>query len=125
MWPVAGIGYQWWEGSNSNFRTEIGTGWVFEDFRHEDSRDHFAGRLSYHYDKKLRNFLSLFHNLEYLPSLEDGGDFNLNVDAGMRVPLVRSFFTEFKLEWKHDSRPAKDAEKNDERYIISVGWKFE
>jgi hypothetical protein len=65
------------------------------------------------------------HNVEYLPSVTDpAGDFNLNADAGLRAMLTKSMFAEMKIEWKHDSTPAPDAEKNDLRYTLGLGWNF-
>jgi len=122
--PAVGVGYQWIEKPNMNFLTEAGLAWVYEDFENADSADHFALRLAYHFDKKLNDKVSFFHNLEYLPSIEDSSDFNLNADAGVRVTLTKNMFTEFKFEWKYDGEPAPGAAQNDLRYLLGVGWAF-
>jgi putative salt-induced outer membrane protein YdiY len=122
--PAGGVGYQWIEKPNMNFLTEAGLAWVYEDFENADSADHFALRLAYHFDKKLNDKVNFFHNLEYLPSIEEISDFNLNTDAGVRVTMTKNMFTEFKVEWKHDNEPAPGAAENDLRYILGVGWAF-
>jgi putative salt-induced outer membrane protein YdiY len=122
--PSGGVGYQWIEKPDMNFLTEAGLAWVYEDFENADSDDHFALRLAYHFDKKLNDKVNFFHNLEYLPSIEDISDFNLNTDAGVRLTLTKSMFTEFKVEWKHDNEPAPGAAENDLRYLLGVGWAF-
>ena len=122
--PSVGVGYQWIERPDFNFSTEAGVGWVYEDYETGDSEDHFAGRLAYHVDKKLNDKVSVFHNLEYLPSLEDIEDFNLYTDLGIKASMTERMFTEFKVEWKYDAEPAPGAEKNDLRYILGVGWDF-
>ena len=122
--PAGGVGYQWIEKPNMNFLTEAGLAWVYEDFENAESDDHFALRLAYHFDKKLNDKVNFFHNLEYLPSIEDSSDFNLNADAGVRVTLTKNMFTEFKIEWKHDNQPAPGAAENDLRYLLGVGWAF-
>jgi putative salt-induced outer membrane protein YdiY len=119
-----GLGYQWWESAKSNFSTEIGGAWVYEDYRNADSDDHFAARLAYHYDRRLNERVGLFHNLEYLPNVEDFKDFNLNADLGIRADLTGTLFTEFKVEWKYDETPAPGAERDDLRFIVGVGWRF-
>lgn len=68
--------------------------------------------------------LVLFHDLEYFPSLEDTGDFFLTAGAGVRISLVAGLFSELRLEWRHDQTPAPDAERNDYRYLLNVGWAF-
>ena len=122
--PSVGVGYQWIERPDFNFSTEAGLGWVYEDFETGDSEDHFAARFAYHVDKQLNDKVSVFHNFEYLPSLEDISDFNLNTDAGIKASMTDRMFTQFKIEWKYDSEPAPGAEENDLRYILGVGWQF-
>jgi hypothetical protein len=75
-------------------------------------------------DKKVNDKVTLFHNLEYVPSLEDAEEFNINADAGVRATLTEKMFAEFKFQWKHDSEPAPGAQENDLRYILGVGWSF-
>jgi putative salt-induced outer membrane protein YdiY len=122
--PAVGVGYQWIERPDLNFLTEAGLAWVYESFENTGHDDHFALRLAYHVDKKLSDKLIFTHNLEYLPSIEDLSDFNLNADAGVRVTLTKSMFTEFKVEWKFDGQPAPGAAENDLRYLLGVGWAF-
>jgi putative salt-induced outer membrane protein YdiY len=122
--PGVGVGYQWVERPDFNFNTEAGLTWVYESFSDDGTEDHVAARLAYHLDKKLNDKVSLFHDLEYLPSLEDISDFNVNADGGLRVALSASMFTEFKVEWKHDNTPAPGALKDDLHYVLGIGWNF-
>jgi putative salt-induced outer membrane protein YdiY len=122
--PGVGVGYQWIESPDLNFNTEAGVNYIYENYDPGDTDNRIAVRLAYHVDKKINDKVTLFHNLEYLPAVEDPGDYLLNTDAGIRASLTKSFFTEFKVEWKRDSTPAPDALKNDLRYVLGVGWQF-
>lgn len=122
--PSTGLGYQWVESDEMNFFTEAGLAWVYEDYSNAGSNDYFAARLAYHFDKKINDKVDFIHNLEYVPSLENINEFNLNTDAGIRVAMTEKLFTDFKFEWRYDSEPAPGADKNDFRYIIAVGWQF-
>jgi hypothetical protein len=67
----------------------------------------------------------LVHSLEWLPALDNPiNDYNLNGDAGVRAAIYREFFAEAKVELRYDSRPAPGAEKEDLRYLLSIGWSF-
>ena len=123
--PAAGVGYQWVESDPLNLFTEVGIAWVYEDFSNAPSEQHVAARLAYHVDYSPHSAVTLFHDLEFLPSLEDINDFNSYTDAGLRVSLLASLFSELKFEWRHDASPAPGAEQNDFRYILSLGWTFE
>lgn len=122
--PGVGVGYQWFETPDFNLNTEAGLSWVYEDYEHKDPDEHFAARFAYHVDKKFNDKVAVFHNLEYLPSIEDISDFNVNADAGVRATLTKQMFAEFKFEWKFDATPAPDHDKNDLRYLLGVGWTF-
>ena len=122
--PGVGVGYQWFERPDFNLLTEAGVNWVYEEYEDADSEEHVAARLAYHVDKQFTEKVTVFHNLEYLPSVEDLSDFNLITDAGVRTSLTDKMFAEFKFEWRHDATPAPDAAKNDLRYLLGVGWQF-
>jgi putative salt-induced outer membrane protein len=122
--PGIGVGYQWIESTPMNFFTEAGVSYVYEDYDEGGHNDFVALRLAYHFDKKLSDDITLFHNLEWLPAFEDPGDYNLTTDAGIRANVTKSLFAEFKVEWKRDTTPAEDALENDMRYVASIGWKF-
>jgi putative salt-induced outer membrane protein YdiY len=122
--PSVGVGYQWVESPDFNFATEAGLAWVYEDYATGGTDSHAAARLAYHVDKKFNDKVSLRHNLEYLPSLEDLSDFNVNADGGVRTTLTKTMFAELKVEWRYDATPAPDAHKNDLRYTLGVGWTF-
>lgn len=123
--PAVGVGYQWFEGPTFNLSTEAGLAWVYEDYRDAGAEDHFAGRLAYHVDYRPHPLVLLFHNLEWLPSLEEPfNDYNLNGDAGVRATITGKLFTEFRVEMRYDATPAPGNDKLDSRYLVSVGWAF-
>ena len=122
--PGVGLGYQWVEGPAFNFSTEAGLSYVFEKYDEGGSDDHLAARLAYHVDKAVNDKVGVFHNLEYLPSLERLDDYNIIADAGVRADLTEKMFGEAKVEWRYDSTPAPGAENNDLRFILGVGWMF-
>ena len=51
-------------------------------------------------------------------------DAAFNADAGIKASMTERMFAQFKIEWRHDSEPAPDADKNDLRYVLGVGWDF-
>lgn len=122
--PGFGIGYQWYESPELNFRTEVGVTYVYEDFITDGTTEHFAARLAYHFDKKLNDRVKLFHNFEILPGFDDPSDYNITADAGVRFDLTKHWFSEMKVQWLRDNTPAPQAAKDDLRYIVGVGYSF-
>lgn len=122
--PGLGIGYRWINEPTVHLNTEVGVNYIYEDYDYNGTNEHVALRFAYHFDKKLNDKVSLVHDVEYLPSVEDLGDFNLNAALGIRAQLTQNLFSEFKAEWRHDASPAPGADENDLRYTVGVGWKF-
>jgi putative salt-induced outer membrane protein YdiY len=123
--PSAGVGYQWFEGPTFNLSTEAGIAWIYEDYRTAGTRDEIAGRLAYHVDWRPVSALLLFHNFEWLPAFSGPfDDYLINTDAGARVDVIGSFFTEFKGELRRDTTPAPGRKENDWRFLVGVGWAF-
>jgi len=122
--PGVGVGYQWIESKDLNFNTEGGLSWIYEDYKDEDIKTSVAARLAYHVDKTMYDTIKLFHNLEFIPGLEEGAGFLINTDVGIRADMTKSFFFEAKVELTHNSAPASGNVKDDLRYILGLGWKF-
>ena len=123
--PSVGIGYQWIDTADTKLDTRIGPAYVYEKFDDGDTSESFSAVLAYHFKKNLYGEkVSLFHDLEYYPSLEDLGDFLVVTDLGLRASLTARMFAEYKLEYRYDAEPAEGADKNDLRHLVGVGWKF-
>ena len=120
-----GPGYQWFEGPTFNLSTEVGLAYVYEKFKHRDATDFLGPRFAYAVDWTPVPVLTLFHTFEYIPSFEDfTGDYLINLTAGAKVRIVKSFFTNARFEWAYDSTPARGREKSDTRFLLGVGWDF-
>jgi putative salt-induced outer membrane protein YdiY len=122
--PNIGLGYQWIETPATNFFTEGGIGYTFERFDDDTSNEYVSLRLAYHLEHALNDKVAFVHNLEYLPSIEDPGDYNLNADAGLKMTLVQNFIAQFTVQYKRDSQPSEDALKNDVMFLFGLGWTF-
>jgi putative salt-induced outer membrane protein YdiY len=123
--PGAGLGYRWIESPTFSFSTEAGLAYVYEDYETTGSNDFIAGRLAYAVDWKPFPVLKLYHDLEYLPSLQNfTEDYLLNANAGMRVGVWRGLFTDLRIEFRYDNTPAPGRKKEDTRFIVGVGWEF-
>jgi putative salt-induced outer membrane protein YdiY len=123
--PAVGVGYLWFDEADFKFDTEAGLAFVHEKFDDGDTNDAISGRLAYHLKKDLwDDKVSLFHNLEYFPSLERLDDFLVITDAGVRTSLTERMFAEYKIEYRYDATPAESKDHTDLRHVVGVGWKF-
>lgn len=123
--PSVGVGYQWFDEADFKFNTEAGIAYVSEKFENGDTNDALSLRLAYHLTKDLwDDKVTLFHNLEYFPSLETLNDYLILTDAGVRTALTDKMFMEYKVELRYDATPATGLDRKDYRHVIGVGWRF-
>jgi putative salt-induced outer membrane protein YdiY len=121
--PSAGVGYQWFDTAPLMFGTEGGIAWLYENYTNgTPNREEVSLKLAYHLTYDFNDHVSMFNDLTYYPSIENGKNYLLSSDIGLHAKLTKKLFAELKIEWDYDSNPANNALKNDERYIASLGY---
>ena len=129
----AGLGYQWLENTvfeatgKWNFDQEVGLAYVKDKYEHMKDDDHAAFRYAHHLKWAPRwvdNF-ELFHNLEYLPDVDEWGDqYLIMSDVGFTTQLIKSWQLLGKIEWDYNSNPPSTTKRSDLRYILGLGYKW-
>jgi putative salt-induced outer membrane protein YdiY len=122
--PGVGAGYQWVEKPTFNFNTEGGFGWLYRKYSNDGEDSSATARLAYHLKTKFNDKVSGFHDFEYLPGLNNINNYFFDTDAGIRADVSGHMFTEFKVYYQYDSRPAPGKGSSDIRFILGVGWNF-
>lgn len=124
--PSAGMGYQWFDEPDFHLSTEAGVSWLYQDYSTDpEPTKEWGLRFAYHVDKSLHEGrIFLFHNLAYLPSVEDTSNFIVQTDAGIRVNLTKSMFTDLKANLVYDNNPASGAKKNASQVLLGVGYNY-
>ena len=94
----------------------------------DDSKsDGFAAfRYAHHllYTPKWNEGVQVFHNLEYLPDVDDLDKYLVKADVGLTTKLIYDFDLMAKIEWDFNSMPANDRKKSDLRYILGLGYQW-
>ena len=130
-----GGGYQWLDKFNSestgiwSFNQEAGAAWVRNEFRDKDpdAEDSFAAlRYAHHlnYLPKWTSGVEIFHNLEYMPQVDDWENYLMKADIGVTTKIILDFDLLAKIEWDYNSRPSEGRKSSDTRYIVGLGYKW-
>lgn len=122
--PGVGLGYQWFEQPDFHFSTEGGVSYLYKDYRIGGVQQAAAFRLAYHIDKQLNEKVSIFNDAEFIAAFEDPSNYIINADAGIQAALTKSFFSQFKVQYRRADRPAPGLLKDDLAFLLGVGWKF-
>jgi hypothetical protein len=127
--PKAGVGYVLCERriddtTRDFLQAEVGGGWVYEKFFGGEDDSYFTivfGALAeYHLP-----YGAVFGwKLDYLPAVDDFGNFLLRNDAFLTVPIVGPINGKLGLRDEYDSEPAEDVDKNSLYFIagLSLVW---
>ena len=131
----AGAGYQWLDGFNSDmtgkwsFNQEVGAAWIKNSYvdRDPSAEDSYATvRYAHHltYHPKWNSGIEGFHNLEFLPQVDDWENYLIKADIGFTTKIVMDFDLLCKIEWDYNSMPSVGRKSSDIRYIVGLGYKW-
>lgn len=131
----AGAGYQWLDGRNFDatgkwsFNQEVGAAWIKNSYVNADpsADDSYATvRYAHHlkYFPKWNEKVEMFHNLEYLPQVDDWENYLIKADVGFTTKLVMDFNLLCKIEWDYNSMPSVGRKSSDIRYIVGLGYQW-
>ena len=130
-----GGGYQWLDGyvfestGKWSFNQELGLNWIKEEYEDNDDQKqggYAALRYAHHllYLPKWNENVECFHNLEYLPEVDDWDKYLVKADIGFSTKVIGDIDLLAKIEYDFNSKPANDRKKTDIRYIIGLGYKW-
>lgn len=130
-----GAGLQWLDNREFgatgkwSFNQEVGAAWVKNSYLDQDpsADDSYATlRYAHHlkYLPKWNSNIEGFHNLEYLPQVDDWENYLMRADVGFSAKIVMNFDLLCKIEWDYNSMPSVGRKSSDIRYIVGLGYKW-
>jgi putative salt-induced outer membrane protein YdiY len=131
----AGAGFQWLDGrvydstGKWSFNQEVGAAWVKNSYVNQDpsADDSYATlRYAHHlkYFPKWSQSVEGFHNLEFMPQVDDWENYLMRADVGFSTKIVMNFDLLCKIEWDYNSMPSVGRKSSDIRYIVGLGYKW-
>jgi putative salt-induced outer membrane protein YdiY len=122
----AGAGHQYLDTETWKFGVEAGVSYIDTDYRSPTSTDteDVAARIATNTAYKMNDTWSFLHTLEAYPSLEETDDFYGRSDARASAVLTKNMLLQLQWVVDYDNTPATGRERVDQRYLVSLGWKF-
>jgi putative salt-induced outer membrane protein YdiY len=126
-----GIGHQFVETEKTKFGAEIGVAEVIEDRdatflppNTESVTEGQSGRVATKLGWDPTERFGLAHSLECYVSFEDASDVFGRSDLALKVTLTENMIAQAQWVFDYDNTPALGKERVDNRYLLTVGWKF-
>jgi putative salt-induced outer membrane protein YdiY len=119
-----GAGHQFLEREDLKLSAEAGPAFVSENFGSSPDSEYLAARGAYDVDWQVNKDWQILHSGVVFPSLEDSDDVYVKLDTRARLTLSESMFAQLQWVFDYDNTPAQGADRQDNRYLLSVGWSF-
>ena len=124
-----GVGYYLLKDKTYELNGEVGPGFVFEQLKGRSSESYVTLRVGEKFKWNLSEHARLFQDAEFLPRVEDFGDYVLNASVKLEADLTKSLTMNLTVRDTFRSRPADFApgiarKKNDVQLTAGIGYKF-
>lgn len=124
-----GAGHQFLENETWKFAAEAGLTAVDNDYAEvtgvaSSDTSYVAARLAANTDWNCSKSWTFTHRLALVPSLEDSNDFNAHSELAAKLTLTENMLAQLLWVLDYDKSPATGKDTTDNRYLLSVGWKF-
>jgi putative salt-induced outer membrane protein YdiY len=123
-----GVGYYFVKNDKITLSGEFGPGFVTERDAEGGgvySTDNyvtlrFAERFEYKFSSKAK----LWQSVEFLPDVEDWGNYIVNAEIGIESPLTQKLSLRAYAQDTYDSQPAAGRENNDLKLVAGLAYKI-
>ncbi len=120
----AGLGHQYLDTDAWKFAVEAGLAYIDTDYNAATDTDDLTIRGSTNTAHKASDTWSFTHILEIYPSVEEGEDVYGRSQLTADAKLSENMLASFKWVLDYDNTPVAGNDRVDNRYLLSVGWKF-
>jgi putative salt-induced outer membrane protein YdiY len=108
------------------FYTEAGVAFFNEDFRVADDQSSLRARVSMKWNWPLfDDRITLYHYNEIYPSLQNGSNYFLTMDNGVRFRIWEGFVSGLQVTTRYNNRPAPGTGDTDNLYLFTLGYSFD
>lgn len=110
---------------NMELDGEIGLGFFNEDFKVAADQQYFTGRWAVKLDWPVTSDVTIFHQHQGFPSVEDITDYYITSQQGIRIKVMGNFTTSFQINWRYDNTPSTEKKASDFQYLFNLGYSFD
>lgn len=120
---ATGPGYYLIKNEKATLGVDVGPAYLNEKVGGDENSD-LALRFGERYERQLSPTAKCWQALEYLPLVDDFGDYLLNSEIGVEAAINSSASIRLVLKNAYDSTPATDREKSDTTIIGALAYQL-
>ena len=118
------IGYYLIKNAKTTLAVEAGPGFVAENLANRKSDQYVTLRFAERFEHKFNDKAKVWQSAEYLPRVDDFGDYVINGELGASAAITASVDLRVVLQDTYRSEPPDGRKNNDLKLIAGVGYRF-
>lgn len=118
------VGYYLIKNATTFLAVEAGPGFVAENLADQEADQYVTLRLAERFEHKFGDKGKIWQSLEYLPRIDDFGDYVLNGEIGASAAITKAMELRLVLQDTYRSEPPAGRKQNDLKLIAGVGYRF-
>lgn len=123
---AAGYGRYFFDDKVKTLRGRVGTLFRSETYSNDENEETVGLDFGLNYTYLIKDFGNWYTNLTWAPSVEDFGNYRLNHESGLSLPVGSKdrWTVKFGIHHDYNSKPADDLKKVDTTYFSRLELKF-
>jgi len=118
-----GIGYQFWDTNEGSLMVQVSPFYRMDHFIVEEDRNSGWVAVRTEYLKRLPAWnWEFFHNNSVSQSADLSGDFEVETETGINVPLSNGLAMRARYDYNFDGRPSITSNKDDSKFVIGLNY---
>lgn len=118
------LGYYAMKNDRLTVKVETGPAFIFERLKGAGTANYLTLRLAEEFQWKINDRASVSHTLEYLPKVEEFGNYVLNFTLGLTTKITESASANITFQDFYRSVPAPGRRENDLRLMAGLSYTF-
>lgn len=129
-----GLGYYLIKDAKTTLSFEAGPGYIIEregvvtlpdgTTTGGERNDYFTLRFAERFDYKLNDKAKIWQLIEYLPQVDDWGNYIINGEVGIETAITKHFSQRTFLQDTYHSRPTPGRKDNDIKLVAGIAYKL-
>ncbi len=120
-----GMGYRFLTKGTFKYKSEVGPSYTYEKFPDDSADASFGLRLGSSLYWQILPSTKYYFKLDYLPGMEDFGQWRIESDMGLRQSINKSLSLTVSWIDEFDNNPGVDGvRKNDATILSAIGYNF-
>jgi putative salt-induced outer membrane protein len=119
-----GLGYRIFRRKDLRWLVTTGVSYRREDYQSSPDGEEYGLRFGSELRRELNSWITVTHDLEFIPAFKDFGDYVLSSDLRILTRLNSRLAAEMRYIFDFDSTPAGTSRKDTNKYFFGLGYQF-